>query len=189
LWPTSSRGVSGCTWPGRVVPSAQGSAGQPEWPERIIILGDEYRTDVTVGQDIQADWPFAWVCVPLESKAQTVAPADASPPITYTWTPAPDSGQGTAHADHTWATAGTTALNVTASNCGGAGTAGDEHDVSGQAVEILLCAQNDRAVRVLATRWPTPVVGRSWAFPPTRRAERPSWSPRRFQQGQKVERL
>ncbi|HNT74577.1 MAG TPA: hypothetical protein PKH77_06125 [Anaerolineae bacterium] len=56
----------------------------------------------------------------------TVQPPNASMPITYTWTPAPDSGQGTAHASYTWATAGTKQVSVTAEN---GGSATDSHEI------------------------------------------------------------
>ncbi|RLC81610.1 MAG: hypothetical protein DRI61_03640, partial [Chloroflexi bacterium] len=46
-----------------------------------------------------------------------------STPITYTWSPEPESGQGTASATYTWATTGTKAITVTAENCGGVATA------------------------------------------------------------------
>ncbi|MBN2007272.1 MAG: hypothetical protein JXA21_28230 [Anaerolineae bacterium] len=45
-----------------------------------------------------------------------VAPPDASTPITYTWTPAPDSGQGTATVTYNWDTAGSQTITVTARN-------------------------------------------------------------------------
>ena len=54
----------------------------------------------------------------------TVQPPDASTPITYTWTPAPDSGQGTAYATYTWAVAATQQITVTAEN---GGSATDSH--------------------------------------------------------------
>ena len=52
----------------------------------------------------------------------TVQPANATNP-TYTWTPSPDSGQGTLHATYTWGVAGAQRITVTASNAGGTATA------------------------------------------------------------------
>ncbi len=51
--------------------------------------------------------------------AAVVLPANATEPITYSWSPAPDSGQGTALAVYTWASTGTEEVSVDAENCGG----------------------------------------------------------------------
>ncbi|HHS97150.1 MAG TPA: PKD domain-containing protein [Chloroflexi bacterium] len=46
-----------------------------------------------------------------------VEPQDATPPITYTWSPTPNGGgQGTAWVTYTWATTGTYVITVTAQN-------------------------------------------------------------------------
>ncbi len=53
-----------------------------------------------------------------------VTPSDASPPITYTWTPSPTvSGQGTGAATYRWDIPGVYALILRAENCGGTLTA------------------------------------------------------------------
>jgi len=46
-------------------------------------------------------------------------PWDATPPITYTWSPTPDGGQGTDWVTYTWATTGTYVITVTAQNATG----------------------------------------------------------------------
>ncbi len=46
-------------------------------------------------------------------------PLDATEPITYTWTPNPNSGQGTAKATYRWDITGTQIITVTAENYGG----------------------------------------------------------------------
>jgi len=46
-------------------------------------------------------------------------PQDATPPITYTWSPTPDGGQGTAWVTYTWTTTGTQVLTITAQNLTG----------------------------------------------------------------------
>ena len=53
----------------------------------------------------------------------TIFPLNATAPITYTWAPEPQGGQGTANVTYTWATTGTHTLTVTAMNCGGVATA------------------------------------------------------------------
>lgn len=50
----------------------------------------------------------------------SINPIDATTPVTYTWSPEPASGQGTASARYTWFTAGTKPVAVTVQNCGGA---------------------------------------------------------------------
>jgi hypothetical protein len=56
-----------------------------------------------------------------------VSPTGASPPITYTWSPAPDAGSGGV-VSYTWATTGAQTISLTAQNCGG--SAADSHTVS-----------------------------------------------------------
>jgi uncharacterized repeat protein (TIGR01451 family) len=46
-------------------------------------------------------------------------PLDATDPISYTWSPEPLSGQGTALASYSWATAGEQVVGVQAEHCGG----------------------------------------------------------------------
>ncbi len=57
-----------------------------------------------------------------------VTPADANQPITYTWSPEPDSGQGTASVRYTWTTSGTQTINLTVENCGGSQS--DSHQIA-----------------------------------------------------------
>ncbi len=49
----------------------------------------------------------------------TLSPLTATPPITYTWAPMPDSGQGSATAIYTWGLTGTQTITLTAENAGG----------------------------------------------------------------------
>ena len=53
----------------------------------------------------------------------TVLPVQASQPISFTWSPEPKSGQGTATATYQWSSAGERILAVSAENCGGFGDA------------------------------------------------------------------
>lgn len=54
------------------------------------------------------------------SLTATVSPTGASPPVSYSWSPEPDSGQGAAQATYSWATPGEKTVMVTAVNGGGA---------------------------------------------------------------------
>jgi fibronectin-binding autotransporter adhesin len=64
----------------------------------------------------------------LYTLASTIVPADATPPITYTWTPAPVTGQGASSAQYEWAAPGTYTVTLTAENCGGVVT--DTHTIT-----------------------------------------------------------
>ena len=73
----------------------------------------------------------ATVCVPLTGLAITgtlyignlytfaavLTPTDATPPITYTWTPPPDGEQGAATAAYRWPEPGSHTITLTAENC------------------------------------------------------------------------
>lgn len=58
----------------------------------------------------------------------TVAPSDATLPITYTWNPVPLSGQGTEQVTYRWLTIGDQHITVTAINAVGSDT--DSHTIS-----------------------------------------------------------
>jgi len=58
----------------------------------------------------------------------TVAPDNATEPIDYLWDPVPD-GQGNSYVCYMWTTPGTYVITVTASNCGGTGSAQATHTV------------------------------------------------------------
>jgi len=50
-------------------------------------------------------------------------PSNATPPVTYAWSPEPLEGQGTAVVTYAWATAGDHVITLEAANCGGARSA------------------------------------------------------------------
>jgi uncharacterized repeat protein (TIGR01451 family) len=57
-----------------------------------------------------------------------ITPTNATTPITYTWAPEPDSGEGSATAIYSWPTAGQKAVFVGVENCGT--FVGDVHNVA-----------------------------------------------------------
>jgi hypothetical protein len=77
---------------------------------------------VTIGGPATADLEQ-----PVTLRA-TVSPAAASPPVSYSWSPEPDSGQGTAQATYSWSTPGEKTVMVTAVN--GGGSANDSYTVT-----------------------------------------------------------
>jgi len=56
-----------------------------------------------------------------------ISPVSTTPPITYIWSPMPDSGQGTANASYQWANNGSYTISVTSSNV--SGTASTSHTI------------------------------------------------------------
>ncbi|MEX1019045.1 MAG: plastocyanin/azurin family copper-binding protein [Litorilinea sp.] len=72
---------------------------------------------------VSIDGPDNILVNQVTNYAATVSPANASQPISYTWSPAPDSGQNTADAVYSFDTAGTRMISVTASNLGGSASA------------------------------------------------------------------
>jgi Tol biopolymer transport system component len=51
-----------------------------------------------------------------QALSATMSPTDATGPIAFSWTPEPESGQGTANAQYRWPVSGTQVISVTASN-------------------------------------------------------------------------
>ncbi|MBN2002203.1 MAG: endoglucanase [Anaerolineae bacterium] len=62
-------------------------------------------------------WGTCAIGLPYTYQA-IVSPSNASRPITYTWSPDPVQGQGTATANYLWSSVGTYAITVTAQNDG-----------------------------------------------------------------------
>ncbi|MBN2393206.1 MAG: exo-alpha-sialidase [Anaerolineae bacterium] len=60
--------------------------------------------------------------VPVDLEA-VITPPDATPPLTFVWTPAPAAGQGTAKATYYWQEPATYDVQVVVSNCGSTVTA------------------------------------------------------------------
>jgi hypothetical protein len=68
------------------------------------------------------------VNVPVQLTA-VISPSNASPPLTYVWTPQPATGQGTDTARYYWRKPGRYTVQVEVSNCGGKPVTA-EHTVS-----------------------------------------------------------
>lgn len=64
-----------------------------------------------------------------------VDPSNATPPVAYTWSPMPLSGQGTATATYRWATAGDHTMAVEVENCGGKRSATREVKILAEELE------------------------------------------------------
>ncbi len=121
-------------------------AGSIAWlPERDIDEEPRIPGGVSMGADgffvlvaltgVSIDGPAEGRVNTSYAFAATVAPVTATSPITYTWTPAPSGGQGTAVAIYIWPTAGIKTISVTAENAGG--SAIDTHQI-GIAYEVYL---------------------------------------------------
>lgn len=114
-----------------------------------------------------------------------LAPAGASAPIGYAWSPAPLTGQGTDTACYNWPQPGTYQLAVTATNCSGAGQAQDTLtvnvggacvpvtgvDIAGPTTGIVglpyafdaVVAPPDAGTPIVYTWFPTPTSGQGSA--------------------------
>ncbi len=83
--------------------------------------------------DVLIQGPTSGYTDTLYTFSAVVAPTGATPPITYTWSPEPESGQGTASARYRWSALGDYNLSLAAGNCGGSDT--DAHTITIQAGE------------------------------------------------------
>ncbi len=68
---------------------------------------------------VTIDGPLTGIVGESDTFTATVNPGPASLPITYTWSPSPDAGQGTPVTTYTWNTKGIKTITVTATNAGG----------------------------------------------------------------------
>jgi uncharacterized repeat protein (TIGR01451 family) len=64
----------------------------------------------------------------LYAFTSVITPADATEPVTYTWSPEPENGQRTASAEYLWVAPGVHAITLTAENCGG--VVSDTHTIT-----------------------------------------------------------
>jgi hypothetical protein len=78
--------------------------------------------------DVRINGPTSGYTDTLYAFTAVGTPSNATEPITYTWAPAPVSGQGTASASYQWTTSGGHTLSLVVENCGGA--VSDTHSVT-----------------------------------------------------------
>jgi len=62
--------------------------------------------------------PTEGITETLYAFTAVVLPADATEPLNYVWSPAPDSGQSTASASYSWTAPGVYSVSVEVENCG-----------------------------------------------------------------------
>lgn len=91
----------------------------------------------------------------------TVSPADVSQPISYTWSPAPASGQGTTNVTYLWTVSGTQTITLTVSNAGGLITG--VHTI--EIIPPVLQARIDGATTLVNTSVTIPVLENDTATP------------------------
>ena len=70
-------------------------------------------------QDVAIVGPVSGYTETSHAFTTVISPTDATAPITYTWAPEPDSGQGKTSAIYQWTALGTYSITVSARNCGG----------------------------------------------------------------------
>jgi uncharacterized repeat protein (TIGR01451 family) len=73
--------------------------------------------------DVGIDGPSTGYTDTQYTFTAVITPADATEPVTYTWSPAPASGQDTSSAQYQWSTPGTYTITLTAENCGNSASA------------------------------------------------------------------
>lgn len=86
------------------------SESLPACPEPLTGAAIDEPLDVT--GTLYVDTPYTFTAV--------ITPAEATEPITYTWSPTPTNGQNQASAAYQWTDPGTYTITLTAGNCGGA---------------------------------------------------------------------
>jgi hypothetical protein len=74
----------------------------------------------------------------LYAFSAAIMPNGVSQPITYTWSPEPESGQGTAVASYEWTAPGVYAITLAAENCGGRISAVHTITISTEAYRVYL---------------------------------------------------
>jgi hypothetical protein len=121
--PDSGQGTTATTytWASagmRVITVTAANVGGAVSATHIITINTPIQ--VTALESVTIAGPTTGVINTAYAFTATVSPVTATMPITYTWFPAPDSGQDTAIAIYTWATTATREIAVTATNAGGA---------------------------------------------------------------------
>jgi hypothetical protein len=86
----------------------------------VYVVGETACEPVT---DIGITGPTVGFTNTLYTFAAVITPPAATTPITYTWSPPPNVGQGTASAQYQWATPDVYNITLAAENCGGSDTA------------------------------------------------------------------
>ena len=84
---------------------------------RRVVVGCIALDEVSIGG------PTSGYTDTLYAFTSVITPADATTPITYTWSPGPESGQGTDSAGYRWAAPGVHTITLAAENCGGSDVA------------------------------------------------------------------
>lgn len=94
--------------------------GQPRPQGAGFDLGaDEYLAPLVPLTGVTINGPLTGALNESYPFSATISPTTATPPITYTWSPAPESGQGTASVTYTWPVTGAKTITVTAAHAGG----------------------------------------------------------------------
>ena len=118
--PVSRDRLAGTFWPERPDARARRALSNGLWQIRRALGPTSGYTDTL--------YPFSAV----------VTPTDTTTPITYTWSPPPDSGQGSATVNYTWGIAGSQVITLTAENCGGTRTAMHAIEITAAELHVYL---------------------------------------------------
>lgn len=125
----------------------------------LLLIGGSRALAAAAGTEAGCPTPLAVVVLSGPSASQRglvlvftaqAAPWDATPPIAYTWSPPPETGQGTDTATYRWAAVGRYTVSVRAENCGGSAT-------DSQTVQVYTTPAPDLAISKTAP--PVAVAG------------------------------
>ena len=86
----------------------------------VYVVGETTCEPVT---DVGITGPTVGFTNTLYTFNAVITPPAATTPITYTWSPPPDAGQGTASAQYQWSMPDVYTITLAAENCGGSDTA------------------------------------------------------------------
>jgi hypothetical protein len=87
-----------------------------------VITATHAVTSVPPLTTVVIDGPAVGQIIKTYIFSAAIGPADAAPPLSYQWSPQPDSGQGAPQAAYYWTTTGTQDISVTVRNDSGAVT-------------------------------------------------------------------
>jgi hypothetical protein len=125
----TNQNAAASEWPGGSYPymdlldSFDGDAPSDDEKNQMnvyVVAGDAACESIT---DATINGPTLGFTNTLYAFTAAITPTEASTPITYTWSPSPDTGQGTASAQYQWSMPDVYTITLTAENCGGSDVA------------------------------------------------------------------
>ncbi len=165
--PTTGQGSAVVTyiWPitgSQTITITAKNGGDPITASHIVTIGIVSMQHVTISGYttgiVDTDYAFC----------ATINPPDASPPITYTWTPTPTMGQSSPNVIYNWPTGGVKFITVTATNISGTVTVSHVITIGVPPVEVCCVTITGLITGTIDIEYAyTATVGPPDATPPT----------------------